>query len=330
MSRKPTHPPPSSSSTSTSMTVEYHRPSRQSIQEYNDLLNDANIAAQAAQMHSTTTGGGTYPNNYQQQLDHPPSRDHSPSHSLSGAGPGIGGPHHLGLPSRPAPAPPMASPNQISTASIYSNRRSIHNKLTRNPTRDRNDFAKEREQRDPFASSVPSTPINGSGGGVPPPRPSRANTATLQDMYTESPVDSVSSQTLDGGGGGGSMWSALASPVSTAPSSMAMVDQNFAALDLASQPNRARSNTSQNRANKKSVLASIFSSSKRPEISTPYDPVHLTHVGFNTSTGEFTGLPKEWQQLLQESGISRQEQERNPQAVMVYCFFIRSLISNKS
>ncbi|KXN87390.1 Serine/threonine-protein kinase SMU1 [Leucoagaricus sp. SymC.cos] len=56
--------------------------------------------------------------------------------------------------------------------------------------------------------------------------------------------------------------------------------------------------------------------STRPEISTPYDPVHLTHVGFNSSTGEFTGLPKEWQQLLQESGISRSEQEKNPQAVM--------------
>jgi p21-activated kinase 1 len=55
---------------------------------------------------------------------------------------------------------------------------------------------------------------------------------------------------------------------------------------------------------------------KKPEISQPYDPVHLTHVGFNSSTGEFTGLPKEWQQLLQESGISRLEQERNPQAVM--------------
>ncbi|EJD46621.1 PBD-domain-containing protein, partial [Auricularia subglabra TFB-10046 SS5] len=55
---------------------------------------------------------------------------------------------------------------------------------------------------------------------------------------------------------------------------------------------------------------------KRPEISTPFDPVHLTHVGFNSSTGEFTGLPKEWQELLQESGISRLEQEKNPQAVM--------------
>lgn len=61
---------------------------------------------------------------------------------------------------------------------------------------------------------------------------------------------------------------------------------------------------------------SFIAPSKRLEISTPYDPVHLTHVGFNSSTGEFTGLPKEWQQLLQESGISRSDQEKNPQAVM--------------
>ena len=63
-------------------------------------------------------------------------------------------------------------------------------------------------------------------------------------------------------------------------------------------------------------MSEFLNNSKRPEISTPYDPVHLTHVGFNTSTGEFTGLPKEWQQLLQESGISKSEQEKNPQAVM--------------
>ncbi|KAI0299265.1 kinase-like domain-containing protein [Russula brevipes] len=55
---------------------------------------------------------------------------------------------------------------------------------------------------------------------------------------------------------------------------------------------------------------------KRPEIGTPWNPVHLTHVGFNSSTGEFTGLPKEWQQLLQDSGISKSDQEKNPLAVM--------------
>ncbi|KAH8113470.1 hypothetical protein DFH11DRAFT_1727497 [Phellopilus nigrolimitatus] len=59
----------------------------------------------------------------------------------------------------------------------------------------------------------------------------------------------------------------------------------------------------------------FMSSAKKPEISTPYDPVHLTHVGFNASTGEFTGLPREWQQLLQDSAVSRSEQEKYPQAV---------------
>jgi p21-activated kinase 1 len=70
---------------------------------------------------------------------------------------------------------------------------------------------------------------------------------------------------------------------------------------------------------KKSVLGSmidVFKPNQRPEISKPYGPVHLTHVNFNTSTGEFTGLPKEWQRLLQESGISRSEQEKYPEAVM--------------
>jgi len=63
-------------------------------------------------------------------------------------------------------------------------------------------------------------------------------------------------------------------------------------------------------------MTDFLNSNKRPEISTPYDPVHLTHVGFNSSTGEFTGLPKEWQQLLQDSGISKSDQEKNPLAVM--------------
>ncbi|WFD43400.1 non-specific serine/threonine protein kinase [Malassezia psittaci] len=64
-------------------------------------------------------------------------------------------------------------------------------------------------------------------------------------------------------------------------------------------------------------VSDVFGSNeRRPEISGPYDPVHLTHVGFNAHTGEFTGLPREWQQLLHQSGISRQEVEQHPQAVM--------------
>ncbi|KAI9365268.1 kinase-like domain-containing protein [Pilaira anomala] len=55
---------------------------------------------------------------------------------------------------------------------------------------------------------------------------------------------------------------------------------------------------------------------KPMDISTPYNTVHVTHVGFDPNTGEFTGLPKEWTLLLTQSGITKQEQENNPQAVI--------------
>ncbi|KAH9966716.1 P21-Rho-binding domain-containing protein, partial [Russula dissimulans] len=55
---------------------------------------------------------------------------------------------------------------------------------------------------------------------------------------------------------------------------------------------------------------------KRPEISTPYHAVHLTHVDFNPFTLAFSGMPKEWEQLLQKSGISKLDQEKNPLAVL--------------
>lgn len=49
------------------------------------------------------------------------------------------------------------------------------------------------------------------------------------------------------------------------------------------------------------------------DISSPYNTRHVTHVGFDAGTGEFTGLPGEWQVLLKHSGITRKEQEQNPQ-----------------
>ncbi|KAJ3082551.1 signal transducing kinase of the PAK [Quaeritorhiza haematococci] len=60
----------------------------------------------------------------------------------------------------------------------------------------------------------------------------------------------------------------------------------------------------------------MFSQENRMEISSPYNPVHLTHVGYNQETGEFTGLPKEWQVLLTEAGITKQEQQQHAQAIM--------------
>lgn len=49
------------------------------------------------------------------------------------------------------------------------------------------------------------------------------------------------------------------------------------------------------------------------DIGTPYNTIHVTHVGFDPATGEFTGLPREWQVLLNQSGITSSEQRQNPQ-----------------
>ncbi|KAA1124177.1 hypothetical protein PGTUg99_031676 [Puccinia graminis f. sp. tritici] len=54
-----------------------------------------------------------------------------------------------------------------------------------------------------------------------------------------------------------------------------------------------------------SSVNDLLSNQKKVEVSAPYNPVHLTHVGFNSNTGEFTGLPKEWQIRLQESGTTK-------------------------
>ncbi|KAK0467047.1 STE/STE20/PAKA protein kinase [Desarmillaria tabescens] len=156
------------------------------------------------------------------------------------------------------------------------------------------------------ASSSPFVPSR-----APPPTAeqgaasSRANTANLNDIFAAEPIQPLLARRLSTPGPPppprDDYYAEPAEIISPPPQS------EFAA-------GRARSGTTSKQ--KKSVLGFIFNTQKRPEISTPYDPVHLTHVGFNSSTGEFTGLPKEWQQLLQESGISRLEQEKNPQAVM--------------
>ncbi|CAK5267802.1 unnamed protein product [Mycena citricolor] len=155
-----------------------------------------------------------------------------------------------------------------------------------------------------FSSYISSTPSSMTTTS-PPPRPSRANTANLTDILSDPAVNGrLSSPVVPNQDG-----HFYADPGEQLPPPLPPVDYP--------QPPtiRSRSGTTSSKG-KKSVLGFIFNSTKRPEISTPYDPVHLTHVGFNSSTGEFTGLPKEWQQLLSENGISRSDQEKNPQAVM--------------
>ncbi|XP_072034050.1 serine/threonine-protein kinase PAK 3-like isoform X2 [Amphiura filiformis] len=55
---------------------------------------------------------------------------------------------------------------------------------------------------------------------------------------------------------------------------------------------------------------------QRPEISLPTSFEHTVHVGFDSITGEFTGMPDHWARLLSTSDISKTEQKKNPQAVL--------------
>ncbi|KAI0129596.1 hypothetical protein BJ170DRAFT_593150 [Xylariales sp. AK1849] len=63
------------------------------------------------------------------------------------------------------------------------------------------------------------------------------------------------------------------------------------------------------------LMSQLVGSPKKPIISAPENPVHVTHVGYDSSTGQFTGLPKEWQRLINESGIPENARKENPQMI---------------
>ncbi|KAI9218411.1 hypothetical protein BC828DRAFT_350462 [Blastocladiella britannica] len=62
------------------------------------------------------------------------------------------------------------------------------------------------------------------------------------------------------------------------------------------------------------VVTPTAAALKSLNISGPYNPVHLHHVGYNPETGEFTGLPPDWQALLMQ--FTKQEQQSHPQTVL--------------
>ncbi|KAF9240725.1 Pkinase-domain-containing protein [Melanogaster broomeanus] len=266
------------------ITVEFHRPSRESVQEYADLLRDANL-------NPVFT-------NYQ----HPSTFQ----------------------PTRGPPPPPVSfrpkTPLDASTGSDSAAPPGVRNSLQKPPPRGRKRSPPSsipppaRVDHDPVGATTPPItilpPVNTpsskpSGMSSPPPRPSRANTATLDDIFPTHSVTATSRLSV--------------------PASVAMAEQPFTADPLESVPShpsnyasssaqggatlfnnssgtRLRSGTvTKSKKGMLGFMSDFLNTSNRPEISTPYDPVHLTH---------------EWQQLLQESGISKTEQEKNPQAVM--------------
>ncbi|EJS43493.1 ste20p [Saccharomyces arboricola H-6] len=70
-----------------------------------------------------------------------------------------------------------------------------------------------------------------------------------------------------------------------------------------------RASSSSNNSSSSSITATL-------KISTPYNAKHIHHVGVDSKTGEYTGLPEEWEKLLTSSGISKREQQQNMQTVM--------------
>lgn len=74
--------------------------------------------------------------------------------------------------------------------------------------------------------------------------------------------------------------------------------------------------TSRKKSGFSGFVNSLVGSQKKPVISAPENPVHVTHVGYDSTTGQFTGLPKEWQRLINESGISEKERRENPQTMV--------------
>jgi serine/threonine-protein kinase CLA4 len=60
-------------------------------------------------------------------------------------------------------------------------------------------------------------------------------------------------------------------------------------------------------------------------VSNPTNFSHAVHVGFDPQTGEFVGLPPQWSKLLNSSAITKEDYERNPQAVFEVLDFYSDL-----
>nr|ODN78217.1 STE/STE20/PAKA protein kinase [Cryptococcus depauperatus CBS 7841] len=90
---------------------------------------------------------------------------------------------------------------------------------------------------------------------------------------------------------------------------------------------RSRSGTGRSSKDKKSMFGFVSEllgkDTTKPVISKPYDPVHVTHVGFDFQTGKYTGMPPKWQQVLDDNGITQDEQEKNPNGVMAVVQYLK-------
>ncbi|KAI5119126.1 hypothetical protein M0805_005732 [Coniferiporia weirii] len=321
----------SSSSSKSKVTVEYIRPSRKSAQEYADFFSDENVQAAAAasyQPHLLADINAPVKGVQCASLRIPAHRwmtltifaARSPERSKTPPAAFTPVPLHRARTPPQDPRPPLNSTSP--------RRERVRSSLQKSPRQLRqtqsrlNSFDKEpTSKKDPFVIEDESMAMATS----PPPRPSRQNTANLNDLFSsQNPERSQRRQSLPSSSAPAPDPYYAAELANTSPPSLVDItpERTFtprarSASKGAPVPSGTPSSGS-GKGGARSIMnfLNLMSANKRIEISTPFDPVHLTHVGFNASTGEFTGLPKEWQQLLQDSGISRMEQEKNPQAVM--------------
>lgn len=358
------------------ITVEYHRPSRESIAEYNQLLSQATIhAAQAASYQDPFVPARQAPpppgpspllatapttpkrSESLKRVDSTrstastatltaslPTRLPPPSNSNSTSSPSRvltkNRPRKHSLPtsssSSPLAQPPASAPSLPTTTP--TNNSSNYNTITGNTSSNTSAFVgsgsylpKPPQSPAPFSDyTIPA--LDFSDHNTPmsvPPRPSRANTGTLDGIFPtqgalaqrrlSQPAPGASYEQQFYADPHEALPSAYGTSGTTTPPSAYTASPSMSSFSSQGTiASRQRSGTSGTKGKKGMLgfMPNFLGSTKRIEISTPYDPVHLTHVGFNSSTGEFTGLPKEWQQLLQDSGISKSDQEKNPQAVM--------------
>ncbi|KAG5730984.1 Serine/threonine-protein kinase shk2, partial [Termitomyces sp. T112] len=60
----------------------------------------------------------------------------------------------------------------------------------------------------------------------------------------------------------------------------------------------------------------VYSRSPLMGVSNPTNFVHKVHVGYDPVSGGFTGMPEQWNKLLNQSAITREDYAKNPQAVL--------------
>ncbi|ANZ74927.1 BA75_02981T0 [Komagataella pastoris] len=65
-------------------------------------------------------------------------------------------------------------------------------------------------------------------------------------------------------------------------------------------------------------------------VSKPTNFTHKTHVGFDPTSGKYTGLPNEWKSLLEHSHITNEDWNENPSAVIDVLNFYSDITSDQN